>query len=511
MKNITTNLVANVLSFITSFSISFLLTPYIIKTVSAEAYGFVSLGTNLMSYIAFFTYSLNLIAQRYVTVYIHQNDLQSANKYFSSVFILNVFITGILTIPTSLVIAYLDNFINISSNLVSDVKLLFMFIFIDFMFVVLSSSFSVSTYASNKIYLSALRNIEGIIIKCILLVVLFAFFSTKIFYIGVAALIATLYNLLWNIHYMKTLLSEIQIAICLFKLRVVRELIISGFWNMIIKIGDILLDGLDILIANILINSTVMGTLAIAKTVPGMILTLVFLLSQAYLPVITITYAKKNTDEIKIILAQCIKIIGFLVNILLVILFVFGDSFYKLWIPTQDEKVLQVLSMLIAINLLVRGPANILSQCFLVVNKLKSQAYGVVLSGVISITIIFMLIKLTNIGVYAIAGVSSIVIIIRELVFTLPYATKCLNINWNAFYSVVMKNGLSFFITLIIVYPLRIFFQIDNWISLVTFVGVGVFIALGVGFLIVFSKEEKKNVLDLVKNKLLKVSIPIIK
>lgn len=498
-KNIAINIIANMLSFIISFGISFFLTPFIIRTIGAEAYGFVALGNTLISYIVFITYSLNLIAGRYVTIEIHQNNFANANKYFSSVLIINVVLSIIIVIPTTLAILHIDKLMNISPQLVSDVELLFMFIIINFILTVLSSCFGVATYATNKVYLTTMRSIESTVIKCIVLVGLYMFFSSKVFYIGAVLFLTTVYNFVWNIYYMQKLLPEIKVALRFFNFGAVKELIISGFWNVITKIGEILLDGLDILICNILISSAVMGTLAIAKTIPGMILTLVFLLVYAYLPSITISYAKEDIDDMKKILIQCVKIIGAFINVFLVMLVVLGDMFYKLWVPTQDEKVLYILSILIAMNLLIRGPSYILSQCFLVVDKLRNQAYAVVLSGIISITIVFILLNNTHLGVYAVVGVSSIVIMMRELVFTLPYAAKCLDMKWNTFYPAVMKNALSFFIALIIIYPLRMLFQIDSWLSLLICTGGGAVMVMGVGFIIVFSKDEKKNVLGIAK------------
>ena len=43
------NFFANFLSFAISLIISFFLTPYIVKTVGAEAYGFVSLANSFVS------------------------------------------------------------------------------------------------------------------------------------------------------------------------------------------------------------------------------------------------------------------------------------------------------------------------------------------------------------------------------------------------------------------------------------------------------------------------------
>ena len=89
-KRLMINMVSNIVSFIVSMGISFLLTPYIINTVGKEAYGFVGLANNFVSYAELITLALNSLAQRFITIKIHQNDFDGANKYFTSVTIANI-------------------------------------------------------------------------------------------------------------------------------------------------------------------------------------------------------------------------------------------------------------------------------------------------------------------------------------------------------------------------------------------------------------------------------------
>ena len=50
-RRLVINLFANLISFIVSFGISFFLTPYITEALGTEAYGFISLGNNFVSYV----------------------------------------------------------------------------------------------------------------------------------------------------------------------------------------------------------------------------------------------------------------------------------------------------------------------------------------------------------------------------------------------------------------------------------------------------------------------------
>ena len=97
-KRLSINMAANLLAFVINIGINFFLTPYIIKTVGTESYGFVGLANNFVNYASLLTISLNSMAGRFITINIHQNNNKEANKYFNSILLANTFIAIILAI-----------------------------------------------------------------------------------------------------------------------------------------------------------------------------------------------------------------------------------------------------------------------------------------------------------------------------------------------------------------------------------------------------------------------------
>lgn len=90
-KRLTINIVATCISFIVSFGISFFLTPFIVKSLGAAAYGFVGLTNTIISYTELVTVALNALAGRFITIEYVRGRIDNANKYFSSVFFLIYF------------------------------------------------------------------------------------------------------------------------------------------------------------------------------------------------------------------------------------------------------------------------------------------------------------------------------------------------------------------------------------------------------------------------------------
>ena len=117
---------------ILSFLISFILTPYITNKLGVEAYGFVTLAKNFTQYATIITIALNSYAARYITVSYHNNDMEKAQEYISSVYYGDVAISAVIMIVAGGFILFLDRILNVSLELVISVKLLFLFVFLGF-------------------------------------------------------------------------------------------------------------------------------------------------------------------------------------------------------------------------------------------------------------------------------------------------------------------------------------------------------------------------------------------
>ena len=297
-KQITINLVASILAFIINIGISFFLTPYITENIGVEAYGFVSLGTEFVNYASLVTIALNSMAGRFITIEIHKGNWEGANKYFNSVLLSNCIVAGVILFPSILVVAFLDRIIDIPVEIILDVKILFALLFTNYIISIIVSSFGVSTFATNKLYLKSMREIEARILKALLLIFLFILFEPAVSYLGFATVAMIVYISFFNIYYTKKYLPEIKLRKKYFRVNAVFELISSGIWNTVIQAGQILLQGLDLFIANIFIGSTSMGTLALAKTIPMMVLSLVSVISSVFIPDFLILYTKNNKEEL---------------------------------------------------------------------------------------------------------------------------------------------------------------------------------------------------------------------
>lgn len=72
------------------------------------------------------------MASRFLMISRERGDSESSQKYFSSIHLANIVLTGILTIPSIICVIFLERLLVIPSILVWEVKLTFGITFISF-------------------------------------------------------------------------------------------------------------------------------------------------------------------------------------------------------------------------------------------------------------------------------------------------------------------------------------------------------------------------------------------
>lgn len=503
-KQLAINLISQIVVFIVNLGVGFFLSPFIVKTIGVEANGFVTLGNNFTSYASLLATALNSMASRFVTISYVKGDNKTANEYFSSVFYANIFLSLVLFIPSLFIIIFLENIIDIPADLIADVKILWIFIFLNFYVSIIGTVFSIATFATNKLYLTSIRSIISQVIRVCILVGTYAFLPKFIWYIGIASVSQNLYTVITNYFYTKKLTPELKIKISSFNIGKIKELLSSGVWNTVSSLGTTLLESLDLLIANIFIGSKEMGILSVSKTVPGMISSLIGSAIGVFMPSLTIDFAKEDKTALIKDMRLSMKLTGLLTCVPISVLIIFGDSFYSLWQPTLDSKILQTLSILTASGFLVSGCVNIIFNIFTVTNNVKLPALVQVATGIANTLTVLLLVNITNLGIYAVAGVSSVLCIIKNIFIIVPYSCKCIGIKRTTFYPDIIRCILATVTATLIGSFVDKFAQLDNWFILIAFAFIYAAISLVCYLIFCTNKDDRRFLIGIFK-KLIKL------
>ena len=465
-KKLVLTLFANFAAFAVNMAMNFFLAPYIISNIGADAYGFVSLAENFTSYAQVITIALNTMAARYITIYYAKKEFDKANRYFTSVLYANIILSLVFLVPAIILIIYLEYVINIPTDLIRDVKLLFSVTFLSFFVTLVGTAYATSTFAANRKDLEAKRYIESHVVKVAAVLLMFIVFSPKVTYVGIASLFAAIYIFITNYQYTKKLTPELEARRKHFNFLSLVEVIKSGVWNSLSRLGNLLSTGLDLLVTNLLINPLAMGVLSISKVIPNALGGIIGTIDRVFAPACTIAYANNDKEQLLREIRKSILVLSCLTNLCIAGLTLLGAPFYRLWTPDVDSRTLLFLSVLGMMYCVVEGPIQCIWNLFVIVNKLKVNCIVNLLSGFVSIFVLYVLLKTTDYGVFAVATVNSVIATLRTLLFTVPYAAKCVGIKKRVFYIPVLKSVVALAVSLLFGFALCSIFTPTGWISI---------------------------------------------
>lgn len=503
------NVICSIMVLFTNVIINFFLSPYIVKNIGVEANGFIILANNFVMYAQLIVAALNSMAGRFISIEYIRGNYKKANLYYNSVFWGNLIIVAILIIPAIISIYKLDMLIDIPPNILFDVKLLFGFVFFNFFITTGLPNWDCGTYISNRLDRSYIPQMITSILRCVLIFGMFTLLTPKVYYVGLIATIVTILLLICNAYNTHKLTPELKISLNIKKIifsgRATKELVESGIWNTISSVGNILLSGLDLIICNIFLGATSMGVLSLAKIIPNYMQQLSASLRGAVAPELTINYALEKKDEIFKSINKSMKLTSVIMTIPIAIIVVLGDSFFALWVPSQDAKLLAILSVLSILGYMFTSGTQILYNVFEVANKVKENSIAMIISGIISITITILLAKFSKFGIFAVAGVSTLINLIRNMTFTLPATAKYLGFKWNIFYKQVIQTIISSILLICCGYIIKMIIPSNTWIMFIICGSViGVIGILINGFLIL-NKEERIFLANKILNKIKKL------
>lgn len=492
-RQLSINITASILSFVFSYAINFLLTPYIVRTLGAEAYGFVGLGTQIIGYSSLITIALNSMAGRFVTIEYHRNNIRKANTYMSSVFYSNLIISILLLLVSCILIIYLDLIINIPQRLVTDVKLLFSFLAINSIISLLTNVYGTACFIKNRLDYSNIQNIIGNIIRAICLLLLFSVFAPRVWFFGVTGLMTTIYIAITNLVFTKRLTPDLGVNKKLFNILYIKELLYSGVWNLVTKLSSLLESGLNLLFANLFVGAKLTGIYALSTTLPIMINSICSMMATNFSPSWTQLYAVGDKTHMFREITKSIRIMSFFSSIPIAIFVVNGKLFYHLWLPTEDNTLLYWLAVCSSFVMIVAMPLEPLWNIFTITNKVKESSINLLewsLAMFICVIIGMQFIDDNLIRLFIIASVKSILGSIRTLTFLPLYGAKCLESNGSIFYISIVRNIICLVLSILPSFAFAYYLP-KTWCGLFLGIIVTALIGCFVNWFISLNKNDK--------------------
>ena len=157
------NLISQVSVIVAQMVISLFLTPIVLEKMGAEAYGFVGLVNNFVSYVAVITTALNSLAGRYITIAHHSGDHEGAESYYSSVFFANCVMAVAVLAGSVLLAANIESVVSVSPGLVEDLQLMILLAFFNCALSLVVVVFGIAAFIKNQLYLNSIAQLVSFI------------------------------------------------------------------------------------------------------------------------------------------------------------------------------------------------------------------------------------------------------------------------------------------------------------------------------------------------------------
>lgn len=468
MKHTIVNTVATGLATLIQFGISFFLTPYIVHTIGATAYGFIGLVNTIIGYSGIITIALNTMAGRFITIEYNRGNLHKANVYFKSVLISSAVLAVVFLIPGVLFSLHPEWIMNIPQNLLQDVRITFFFSMLSTEIALLLSVYGCVYFVRNRLDKSALRNIESNILRAIILIALFALLQPKIYYLTATMLVVTLYTAAANIYYTRKLTPELSMRNARFSGAAVRELVSAGVWKSVDSLSYTLLISLSLYMVNLFLGPALAGQFSLANTIKIMITSVMWSLTGALTPQFFHLYARGEQKELVSWITNTIRLATAVYCIGIGFLIVFGQDFFALWVPSQDSAFLQAMSVGILVPTVFSVGSNIVNQVYITLNKLKIPSIAFFIFGALNVSISLVLLHTTHWGIWVIIGVMGVLDAIKNAIWVPWYAAHCLGISYSKFARSIFVSLLCIVPVLAISFGYRMLFPVHSWIGFIT-------------------------------------------
>ena len=195
---------------------------------------------------------------------------------------------------------------------------------------------------------------------------------------------------------------------------------------------------------------------------------------------------------------------GMLSNIAFAGFAALGMVYYQLWIPNQDIVLIYGLTLVTVSASIVTGPMTPLYYIYTLTVKKKFPCIITILGGIFNVTGMFILIRYTSMGIYAVVWTTTVVMLVINFVTNPLYMSYVLKLPWGTFYPSLFRNLGSCIMIVVVFRLLSKIYTPYTWYGLILCALLYSLIGALLHFAVVCNNEEKKKIYRLLQKKLLK-------
>lgn len=479
-----------IIAFVVNYLITLVLTPYITDNVGTESYGFVTLAKDFAQYVTIATMLINSFASRFIVVAKHRNEDEQANIYYSSAFFGDLALGGLIFALSLVAIMFLEKLLNIPTELILDVKLLFFFLFLKFLINTVFTVYESGAYVSNRLDITGVFKLVSYLVEAAVLFILFYFFPPHVYYVGVAILISALVTAISNVWIKERFAGELTIKRAYFRWSAIKDLVVNGIWSSFNSLGSFLHSGLDLLITNLMLNPLQMGQLAIVSSIGIIFRSIVTTVSTAFQPMLLKDFAVDDQEKVIDTFSVAMKLSSWFTNIGFAGFAVLGLVYFRLWIPHQDIELVYSLTNFANIQYITMGVVYPLFYAYNLALKKVIPCVMTFVSGFFNVVGMYFLIKYTSLDLYAVVGTTVVITAFLNLVLHPIYIARVMHYKVGMFYPNILRCVAACGVLYLLFAGLSRLYMPHSWITLILTAAVYAGIGSVVHFVVVLNKKE---------------------
>lgn len=422
------------LAFGTQVGIGIWLVPYLIRHLGTAAYGLIPVAGILTEYVSLISHSISTAVNRFLTIALQRDDLDEANRIFSTAFYSYLAI-GLLQVPFFvLVIWYADSLITIPTELYKDAVVLLACSATVFLVNLVSGIFGVPIYANNRLDISRSIDIGRYLFRLAGIVIFFLTFGPALRYVGYVELTMSLVIFVAQVVIARRLAPTLRLGWHHYDWRKIKQLVGMGGWLLVNSIGTLLFLRIDVWVCNRFVGAESAGEYAAVLQWATLIRHGGIILSTLIAPMVMIYYARSQNGQLLRLCKLSVRVLSLCITVPIGIMCVSSPALLTIWLGEAFTGLAPLLILLVchlAINVGVMPLFNIQ----VAMNKVRIPALVTFVMGVVNLVLAVSFVRYFHWGIYGVAIAGAIVLTTKNALFTPIYSAIILREPWHAFAS----------------------------------------------------------------------------
>ncbi|MEZ4642790.1 MAG: oligosaccharide flippase family protein [Chloroflexota bacterium] len=464
-KQFAINVSANTAVMLFNTVIGLWFTPFLIRNLGVATYGIVILATSLTTYMSIFNTAIDNAIGRFLTIDIHAQHFDKATRTFNTALWSTLGISlGI--IPIILFISYQSpTWFDVPVGQEQAARWLFALVMFSYLFVLLRSVFTASTFVHNRLDLKNIIITSNTVVRILVVVAFFVFFAQpQAWQVGVATLLGAILSLFLSLYIWRILTPELNIQLRLFDKTSLHEMIGMSGWLLINQVGSLLFLNIDLIVVNRYLGATAQGRYGSVLQLAIVLRTLAATVGTAITPIALAQYARRDWQQMTYMTRTAVKWMGLIMALPIGGIVGLSKPLLHVWLGAEFTDLAPLVVVLVAhlcVNLAIRPLLSIQTA----LNKVRWPGIITLLFGVINLLLAIWWVRWDTMGI-GIALAGAIVLTIKNSIFTPIYGAYIQKLPWYTFLWPILPSLVGFVLVSVSGYASVLFWSLNSWFSL---------------------------------------------